>query len=92
EGYTGETFFILHYQGKNIEVVLRRVSEKSSVKLADNPFRVVWKLERINKDDLKGFEYQEILKLLKEILYTYGWQGMGHKEVPQKNLLVELRA
>ena len=92
EGWTGEDFFVLHYQGKNTEVVLRRVSEESSVKLSDNPFRVIWKLICINKEDLKEITYEKALSILIEILSTDGWQGMGHKEVPQKKQLVERRA
>lgn len=92
EVWTGEDFFVLHYQGKNIEIVLRRVSEESSVKIVDNPFKVVWKLDRIKEEDLKDFDYQEIVSLLREILSIYGWKGSRlEKHVPQKNLSVELR-
>ena len=89
-GFTGEDFFILHYQGQNIEIVMHRVSKESSVKLSDIPFRVIWKLIRINGEAIKGFEYEEILSVLKEVLNTYGWMGIQDQEV-QENLLVELR-
>ena len=89
EGWTGEDFFVLHYQGKNIEIVLKNLG--GSVKPTDNPFRVIWKLIRINEEDLEGFEYEEVLCVLKEVLNTYGWMGIQDREVPQENLLVELR-
>lgn len=89
DGWTGEDFFVLHYQGKNIEIVLTRL--EGSVKPTDNPFRVTWKLIRINEEDLEGFIYEEVLSVLKEVLNTYGWRGIIHKEVPEENLLVELR-
>ncbi len=90
EGWTGEDFFILHYQGQNIEIVMHRVSKESSVKFTDNPFRVVWKLIRINSEDVKNFVYEEVVSILKEALNTYGWMGIQDQKV-QGDLLVELR-
>ena len=88
-GFTGEDFFILHYQGKNIEIVLKRLD--GSLKVADNPFYVNWKLLRINKEDLKGFEYEEVLSVLREVLDAYGRDGIA-TSIPLENQIVTLKA
>ena len=90
DGFTGESFFVLHYQGRTIEVVLTRISEESSTKLADNPFRVVWQLLCIKEEDMLGLCYEEVLGVLEEALKVYGWGGIIDKEVQDK-LFVELR-
>ena len=74
EGRTGESIFILHYKGQNIELDLRRVhNETTSLKLIDNPYKVKWKLEKVNNmDELKDITYQEIVEVLTEVLNAYG--------------------
>ena len=74
EGYTGEDIFILHYKGENIELDLRRIhNETTSLKHTDNPYKVKWKLEKVNNmNELKDITYQEIVEVLTEVLNAYG--------------------
>jgi hypothetical protein len=74
EGYTGEDIFILHYKGQDIELDLRQINDQTtSLKLTDNPFKVKWKLEKVNNmDELEDITYQEIVDVLTEVLNAYG--------------------
>lgn len=92
EGYTGENIFILHYKGQNIELDLRRVhNETTSLKLTDNPYKVKWKLKKVNNmDELKDITYQEIVEVLTEVLKVYGTRGADN--IPQENLKITLLA
>ena len=88
---TGESIFILHYKGENIEIVLRDVFEESSSKLTDNPFYVTWKLDRINKPEaLKNVSDEEIIEVLKEALNAYGTRGI-RTSIPQEKIIVKLK-
>ena len=89
--FTGERIFILNYQSTNIEIVLRKVFEESSEIKTDNPFYVIWKLDRIKKPiELQDIEDKEILKILKEILNVYGTRGIK-TSIPQENIIVKLK-
>lgn len=74
EGYTGEDIFILHHKGQDIELDLRQINDQTtSLKLTDNPFKVKWKLEKVNNmDELEDITYQEIVDVLTEVLNAYG--------------------
>ena len=89
--FTGERIFILHYKGKNIEIVLRKIFEESSEVLTDNPFYVTWKLDRINKPkELYDVSDSEIIEILKEALEVYGTRGIK-TSIPQENIIVNLK-
>ena len=89
--YTGESFFILNYKGKNIEIILRDIFDESSRKLTDNPFYVTWKLDHIKKPEaLKNIPDEEIVEVLKEALSVYGTQGI-ETSVPFENIIVKLK-
>lgn len=94
EGYTGESIFILHYKGQNIELDLRRVhNETTSLKLIDNPYKVKWKLEKVNNmDELKDITYQEIVEVLTEVLNAYGIGEVDEIFVPQEHFQITLLA
>lgn len=85
--YTGERFFVLTYKGKSIEVVLRKVFKESSRKLTDNPFNIVWSLDRITPEFIEELSYEEIIELIKEALSVYGTRGIK-TPVPFKNIIV----
>jgi hypothetical protein len=85
--YTGEDIFILNYKGKSIEVVLRKVFEESSRKLTDNPFNIVWKLDRITPQSIEELTYEEIVEMVKEALSVYGTDGI-ETPVPFENIVV----
>ena len=85
--YTGEDIFILNCKGKSIEVVLRQVFEESSRKLTDNPFNVVWTLDRITPQSLEELTYEEIMEMVKEALNVYGTRGIK-TPVPFENIVV----
>lgn len=85
--YTGEDIFILNYKGKNIEVVLRQVFEESSRKLTDNPFNVVWTLDRITPESLEELSYGAIIRLIQEALNVYGTRGIK-TPIPAENIVV----
>jgi len=92
---TGEDFFILNYKNENIEIVLQDLFEESSSKLRDNPFYVTWELEKINKPEaLKNVSDEEIIKVLREALNTYGCGGMKNVDIykiPEENIIVKLK-
>ena len=89
--YTGERIFILHYKGKNIEIVLRKVFDESSEIKTDKPFYVTWKLDRINKPEaLKDVSDEEIIEVLREALNAYGTRGI-ETSVPFENMIVKLK-
>ena len=89
-GCVDEDFFILHYQDRNIEVILERLYEESSKRLTDDPFRVVWKLLEIKKEEIQGLDYDKVLAVLQDALSSYGWRGIVQQELQDK-LLVELK-
>jgi hypothetical protein len=85
--YTGERSFILNYQGENIEVILRKVYNESSEKITDNPFNIVWTLERITPESIEELSYEKIIVLVKEALDVYGTDGIETR-VPFENIVV----
>ena len=85
--FTGERFFVLNYKGKSIEVVLRKVFKESSRKLTDNPFNIVWMLDRISPESIKDLSSEEIIELVKEALDVYGTRGIK-TPVPFENIVV----
>ena len=90
--FTGEDIFILNYHGTNIEIVLRKVFEESSVKSIENPYYITWKLDRIIKTiDLKN---TEIIEVLRKALNVYGPGGMDNVDIykiPEENIIVNLK-
>ena len=89
--FTGERIFILNYQGNNIEIVLKKDFEESSIKNIENPYYITWKLDRIIKPiDLEYVKNEEIIKVLKEVLSIYGTDGIRTK-IPQENIIVKLK-
>jgi hypothetical protein len=89
--FTGENFFILHYKDKNIEIVLKKVFEESSVKNIENPYYITWKLDRISKPKaLQNLSDDEIIEILKEALNVYANEGIRTK-IPQENIIVKLK-
>jgi len=87
EGYTGERIFILNYKGKRVEVVLRKVFKESSRKLTDNPFNIVWMLDRIAPEFIEELTNEEIIELVKEALGVYGIDGLK-TPVPFEHIVV----
>ena len=85
--YTGEIFFILNYRGEIIEVVLRQIFKESSRKLTDNPFNIVWSLDRITPESIGELSYKEIVELIKETLSVYGTRGIK-TPVPFEHIVV----
>ena len=76
DGWTGEVYFILYYQGRKIEIVLK---EEPGTDQSKDPIIKKWTLLRIKEEDIKGFgkeDKQEILQILQEALNEYGLNGM----------------
>ena len=71
DGYTGETFFIIYYKGRKIEVVLNG----SQIDRDTDPIKITWKLLRIRDEDIQGLDKEEVFKVLREALDGYGWDG-----------------
>lgn len=71
---TGEDYYILHYKGKNIEVLMRRNRKEGSTKISDNPFRVCWEILFINPESLEDISTQEIIDIIAEaeLVDNYG--------------------
>ena len=83
--YSGEDIWLLHYRGKDIEIDLRNIHNKNtSTKITDNPFKIIYELESI-RSDIGDVPKQEIVDILKEILYEY---GDGVSIVPKENIQV----
>jgi hypothetical protein len=85
--FTGERFFVLDYKGESIEVVLKKIFKESSRKLTDNPFNIVWTLDRISPESIEELSYEEIIELVKEALGVYGTSGIK-TPVPFENIVV----
>ncbi len=79
EGWTGEVYFVLYYQGRKIEIVLEAIGGDKTL----DPIPYVWKVLRIKEEDIKGFDKedkQEMLKVLQEALSEYGLNGWADYE------------
>ncbi|WP_297914492.1 hypothetical protein [uncultured Campylobacter sp.] len=89
DGYTGEDIWLLHYKGKNIELDIRRIYDKTTSKmLVDNPFFIKYKLESINSSTY-GISLDELYKVLGEALIEYGESGIhGRKFLPKEHEVV----
>jgi len=68
---TGELIYILHYKDNDIEVNIKRNSKKSSRKLSDNPFKIVFEILSIFPQSLKNTSKDEILELISEAFLIY---------------------
>ncbi len=76
EGWTGEVYFVLYYQGRKIEIVLK---EEPGTDQSKDPIIKRWTLLRIKEEDIKGFDKkdkQEMFKVLQEALSEYGLDGL----------------
>jgi len=87
--YLGNDIYILHYKGKNIEVVMEDNRKDGSTKFSDNPFRIRWDILSISSSLLDGVQTEEIIELIQEAMEVYGLSGVGqYEEYPMKKGLI----
>jgi len=89
DGFTGEDIWLFHYKGRDIELDIRRIYDKTTSKmLAGNPFFIKYKLESINSSTY-GISLDELYKILKEALTEYGNRGIrGRENLPKDHEVV----
>nr|WP_314882292.1 hypothetical protein [uncultured Campylobacter sp.] len=84
DGLTGEVIWLLHYRGKNIELDIRRIYDKTTSKyFTENPFKIKYKFQSVNSD-IGDISMDEIYEILNEALLEYGDDGIdGRKFLPK---------
>ena len=68
DGFTGESYFILYFQGKKIEIVLNNVGADRD----SDPVKMIWRVLRVREREI---DKSELLEILKEALSGYGLSG-----------------
>jgi len=70
---TGEDYYVFHYKGENIEVMMHDNRKEWSKKFTDNPFKIRWEILSINKpDSLESVSKEEIIELITEAMIARG--------------------
>ena len=89
DGLTGEVIWLLHYRGKNIELDIRRIYDKTTSKyFTENPFKIKYKFQSVNSD-IGDISMDEIYEILNEALLEYGDDGIdGRKFLPKEHEIV----
>ena len=89
DGLTGEVIWLLHYRGKNIELDIRRIYDKTTSKyFTENPFKIKYKFQSVNSD-IGDISMDEIYEILNEALLEYGDDGIdGRKFLPKEHEVV----
>ena len=89
DGLTGEVIWLLHYRGKNIELDIRRIYDKTTSKyFTENPFKIKYKFQSVNSD-IGYISMDEIYEILNEALLEYGDDGIdGRKFLPKDHEVV----
>ena len=89
DGFTGEDIWLLHYKGRDIELDIRRIYDKTTSKyFTENPFKVKYKFQSVNSD-IGDISMDEIYEILNEALLEYGDDGIdGRKFLPKEHEVV----
>ena len=89
DGYTGEDIWLLYYKGRDIELDIRRIYDKTTSKyFTENPFKIKYKFQSVNSD-IGDISMDEIYEILNEALLEYGDDGIdGRKFLPKEHEVV----
>ena len=89
DGFTGEDIWLLHYKGRDIELDIRRIYDKTTSKyFTENPFKIKYKFQSVNSD-IGDISMDEIYEILNEALLEYGDDGIdGRKFLPKEHEIV----
>lgn len=68
---SGEDYYILHYKGKNIEVLMFDNRKEGSTKFSDNPFRIRWDILSIKPESSDVVSTQEIVDVITEAMIAH---------------------
>ncbi len=73
---TGRDYYILHYKGKDIEVLMRENRKEGSRKFSDDPFRIRWEILSIKPESFEDTGVQEIVDIITEAFVARGYDGI----------------
>jgi len=85
---TGKDYYILHYKGRNVEVLMHENRKEGSKNVYDNPFRMCWEVLSIKPELFNDVTTQEIINLITEAMITRGYVFLG-KQLP--NIVVKVK-
>ncbi len=86
---TGEDYYVLHYKGENIEVIMHENNKEGSKNINKKPFRMRWDILSINKpESLKELSKEEIIEFIKEAMIARGYEFLG-KQLSEINVEVK---
>jgi len=85
---TGKDYYILHYKGKNIEVVMYENNKEGSTKLSDSPFRMRWEILSIKPEEFDDVSTQEIVDVITEAMIARGYAGL-RRQLPNTDVKVK---
>lgn len=69
---TGEDYYILHYKGQNIEVIMSDNRKEGSTKFTDSPFRIRWEIRSISPESFDGVTMQEMIDIITQAMIARG--------------------
>lgn len=69
---TGEVYYVLHYKGKNIEVIMSDNRKEGSTKFTDTPFRIRWEILSITPESFDDVTTQELIDVITEAMIARG--------------------
>lgn len=86
--YTGEDYYILHYKGQNIEVLMQENKQEGSSNINCNPFKIRWEVLSIETINMIDTNMKEIISLISEAMISKGYVFLG-KQLPNIDVKVK---
>nr|WP_320048347.1 hypothetical protein [uncultured Desulfuromonas sp.] len=75
--YLGNDIYILHYKGKDIEIIMEKNQKEGSTKFSDDPFKIRWDVLSIFSPSMDGVQTEEIVELIQQAMNAFGFEGVG---------------
>lgn len=69
---TGDVYYILHYKGRNIEVMIFSNRKEGSTKFTDSPFRIRWEIRSISPESFDGVTMQAMIDIITQAMIARG--------------------
>jgi len=85
---SGEMYYILHYKGKNIEVLMFDNRKEGSKNIKETPFRMCWDILSIKPEPLEEISREEIVDIITEAMIARGYVFLG-KQLPHIEVKVK---
>jgi hypothetical protein len=76
EEFSNHSYSILYYKGKYWNVVVS-LEDEGSISFHEDPYRIIWGLQKISLPDGGIAPYDEIIPVLKEALAAYQVSGVN---------------